>query len=133
MNTEPNTPKLIKTPSRRAAVIVPSVVFMLVDAAILSSSGASVIAAIVFSVLTGAVVAWFLNRNYKRRAALDTRLNAAVETEDSVAKTDPNTGSTTGSGGPLLPPVGSWANPSKSQKFRQKWGSGNSGRSNRRR
>jgi hypothetical protein len=125
MNTEkvnPNKPKLIKTPSHRAAVVFPTAIFVLVDAALLASSGAPVFVAIVFSALTAAIVGWFLNRNYKRRLALDTRLNAAVEIGDTQNSADT-------SSNPLLPPVGSWANPSKSQKFRQKWGPG----SNRRR
>jgi hypothetical protein len=133
MNTEkvnPNKPKLIKTPSHRAAVVFPTAIFVLVDAALLASSGAPVFVAIVFSALTAAIVGWFLNRNYKRRLALDTRLNAAVEIGDTQNSADNRADkSSDTSSNPLLPPVGSWANPSKSQKFRQKWGPG----SNRRR
>jgi hypothetical protein len=101
--TDPGEPELKKSfPSRRAAVFIPTAIFVPIDILLLSSSGRSWLSVLLYALITAPLIGWWLNRNYDRRFAAYKRKHPELFNEDPTA---------------LAPPSGSWANPNRRQKL----------------
>jgi hypothetical protein len=88
-------------PTRRASVVVPTVVFFVFDTALLTVLGRTFISALIISAITSICVYWWLQRRYARAAlAHQQHLDSST---------------------PVRPPVGSWSNPSRTQRWSQRW------------
>jgi hypothetical protein len=78
-------------------VVIPTVVFFVLDTVFLKVLGSTMAGAVLLAGLTSAACGWWLYRRH----------NKAVAAQQDVAE--------------HKPPVGSWANPSTSQRWMGKW------------
>jgi hypothetical protein len=99
--SNPETDQLPKAPpSRQASVYIPAAVLGLADAAILVSSGRSLLVALLFGALLGLFIGYFLSRTHHRLTARYLRESGL---SDSQGKTPA--------------PLGGWANPTTGQRL----------------
>lgn len=125
-------------PTRRGFVHIPALVFFGFDTVLLLVAGRPAGSAIVLAGATAVLIGWVLDRRYRRVAsrweharrsdALEAlnQLNQLTNQNDSLNSSGPTPSAIQPPTQapvqpPIRPPVGSWANPSASQRFRSRW------------
>jgi hypothetical protein len=111
-------------PSRRSFVQIPAIAFFVFDLILLWTSGRPFLFAIAFAGASAVLVGWFLDRRFKRvlaqwQHARQEALTDAPEDNDAETSTVPT--KQRARSRTVRPPVGSWSNPSRSQKFWSRW------------
>ncbi len=118
-SNEPAQP-VPKPPSRRAFVQAPALAFFGFDSILLLASGRPIVSALLFAAASAVLVGWFLDRRYKR--VVQEWEQARLDQLANPQPVHPETGRHTRKRSDKeRPPVGSWSNPSRSQKFWSRW------------